>query len=421
MTDIATYPLYNSTYSVFRASPLYHGNLRIGLKSPVSAQALRFHSKQLRDILSNESIRGVSIAQDNQAYSDTLVDCSWTLLGDETQWSNQTQSQSSDPPLTSENARGIHIQLKYPKTTHCAMLLRDPANLPDEHPQFTTLPLLLVRMPAALRDILLNYLQIHFDCNIVAHTFRSIDSSIESFISTISEHSSAWSHFVHHPSLSEITQNIQVQIAFPSAAPLLKNLDITIAAEDVPPFLEQGKLLVARQQTQQHRLQGRPFIAALSHYLDTHCGLRLDQAGIQVSKVVCGAFALSAAGKLKIFAPDIPELDGGSETSALNSMPRTPVQVALGELYSQLVAEVMPLQDKGISLGQSAEASGEWQSEKGKEKERARPDVVDLVGRARSPLKRLTRTAQTQPATSEVPDSPPPPYALHDVAARLVD
>ena len=418
MADSKPYPLFNSTFTVFKVSPLFHGNLHAGPKSPLSEEALKTHARQLRNTLTKDSIRGLGIAHDSQEYSDTLQDCSWSLLGNETQWKSDAQTESQSPVqfVNSDNARGINVQLKYEKATHCAMLLRDPMNLVDDHPQFTTLPLLLLRMPAAIRNVFLNYLRLNFDCNISAHTLHSIDASLERFIATVSENASSWSPFTYQPSLPAILKNLQIQLTFPSVTKLLKNLDITIAAEDIPPFLEQGKMLV----TQQPQLQGCPFIAALSCYLDKHCALRLDQKSVRVSKIVCGVFALSMDGKMKIFAPDRFELDAEYSSSNLDDVPQTPVQIALNELYARLVAEVMPPRDEDVHLDELTPSPVELPGETGKEK--MRPDVVTLVGRTRSPAKRSTRRAHTQPATSDLPDSPPPPYALHDlnIASNLV-
>ena len=424
MAGSTIYPLYNSTYTTFRVSPLYHGNTRGALSAPpLSDRGLEYHAKQLRDILTNKSIRGVDVAQEYRGYADDLQDCSWSLLGNEDQWENE-QSDSNEPSLNAETARGIYIQLRYQRNTHCALLLRDPNQLPKDHPQFTTLPLLLLRMPAPVRNVFLNYLQLNFDCNVSTHNLHSIDASLERFMSTLSRHSASWSHFTTHPSLAQILRHLQIQLAFPSVAPLLKNIDITIAAEDIVPFLEQGEIIAA----QQSQLQQRPFIAALSHYLDKHCGLRLDQAGIQISKVVCGVFALSADGKVKIFAPTRFEPDVTASSADVDELPRTPIQVALDELYSQLVAQVMPPsknRDKvdatmDDTVGNPTAQSSTWQTER---EEKARPDVVDLVGQAQSPVKRLLRPTQTQPIPSDMPESPPPPYALHDmnVGGHLVE
>ncbi|KAL9094223.1 MAG: hypothetical protein Q9165_003363 [Trypethelium subeluteriae] len=415
MARATIYPLYNSTYSVFRISPLYHGNLRGGPKPPMSPEGLRLHSTQLRDSLSRNSIRGVGIAQPNHDYADVLQDCSWSLLGNEMDWDQALHSESDTPSVTSENARGIYIQLKYEKSTHCAMLLRDPAKIPEDYPEFTTLPLLLLRTPASVRESLLNYLRLSFDCNVSPHNLQSIDATLEHFVSTVSNDASSWSQFAHHPTLSEILGNVQIQISFPSVAPLLKNIDIAIAADDILPFLEQGQLLVA----QTPQLHGHSFMTALGHYLDEHLALRLAHKDIRVSKIVCRVFALSADGKIKIFAPERFDLVIEASSDDLEEVPKTPVQVALDELYGRLIAEVMPLRedthvDDSVN---SSEGSG-MEKETGE----SRPEFVDLV-RARSPVKRATgRMAQGQTGTSDVPDSPPPPYALHDVnvATRLM-
>ncbi|KAI9663179.1 MAG: hypothetical protein M1821_008227 [Bathelium mastoideum] len=427
---LETYPLYNATYTSFRVSPLFHGNAYTGSKSPLSDQSLKYHSKQLQDLLTKNSIRGVNLAQGSHDHTDTLQNCSWSLLGSETEWRNDINSETSSSSVTSENARGICIQLKYPRTTHCALLLRDSNNLPNDHPQFTTLPLLLLRMPASIRDVFLNYLQLTFDCNISSHPLRSIDTILELFISNITHHDPSWSHFtLHPPSPPQILQTLQIQLAFPTVAPLLKNIDISIAPEDLLPFLDQGNLLVAaheHRRQQQHCHHG-PLLAALSHHLDRHCGLCLDQEGIRIAKVVCGAFALSVDGKVKIYAPEhfeLEEADVNASTSRIEEVPQTPVQIALQELYAELVAQVMPIEEDEVREPRpqdSMTGSSQWQGTK--EQDKARSEVVDLVGRARSPVKRLAAAVRTQPTTSDLPDSPPPPYALHDLnlGGRLVE
>ncbi|KAI9707002.1 MAG: hypothetical protein M1820_004590 [Bogoriella megaspora] len=397
------YPFYNSTYNICHVSPLYHAS-----GSPLEEQSLRVNAKRLKDNLKGDTLRGVEVGF-STSYPESLQECTWSLLGDETQWTsaNSTQSDASNPTVTAENARGIQIELKYEKAVHSAMLLRDPQVQESRDPNFTSLPLLMLRMPAAVKEVVLDFLATSFDCYIAPLKLESefLTSALEGFISSLERHDSDWTAYNYRPSLQEILKNLQIQIQFPVAAPSLKNLDITIASEEVPLFLEQGKILLA-QQTQQVQ-PGRkgslgPFTTALSTYLDRHCAFSLSHPEVRISKVVCGAFALSSDSKVKLFTPTQIELEEDQNTPEIS---QNPVQKAMDGLFAALVAKARPDSEKVDMLHDSG-------IEEALQSEMVHQDVVDLVGRAKSPMKRAIRAEVS--TTSDVPDSPPPPYELHD-------
>src|ERR1700712_807588 len=170
------YPLYGSTFTLYRLSPLYHGNTSL-------LGSLNIHARRLRDALTGDTLRGVQVAAElsgatNTNSSGALRTCTWDLLGDEAAWevSHPQQDEDDDeistiPQVTVQEACGIHIDLRFEKAVHSAILLGDPLKK-SAVSGFTSFPLLLVRMPVPIRDTFLQYLATTFDARIDAMKLR---------------------------------------------------------------------------------------------------------------------------------------------------------------------------------------------------------------------------------------------------------
>ncbi|KAF2649030.1 hypothetical protein K491DRAFT_698445 [Lophiostoma macrostomum CBS 122681] len=326
--EVATepYPLYNRTYHLYRVSPLHHGD------SPLlQDQSLRTHAQRLRSRLKGDSIRGVEVdfvgTEGALPNLGPLERCNWDIIGDEDAWIEK-QRQLVDPDASEvaasvapEQARGLDISLEYERTSYNALLLRDPGTTSSPE-GFTSLPLLMIKMPAPIREVVLNYLRTTFDAHI--SPLKLAPSFLTSTLETYFRHLGA---STSTQPIRDVIRQLQLQLSFPTSTTLLKHLDITIATHDVTGFVTRGKRIANSTQT--------PFTSAISHYLRKHLALNLSHPKVQISKVTCGAFTL-ATDRLKLLVPDISD----TSTTEDNDIPDlSPSQAAAEEFYTALVRE----------------------------------------------------------------------------------
>lgn len=416
MEDMPPYPLYNSTYHLYRVSPLYHGD------SPIlHERALQSHARRLRDVLKGDNLRGVQVdfvsADSAVANCGPLNECEWNMIGDEESWidyhQNLDRSESEDATqsVTPETARGLMVDLYYAKHTYNALLLRDP-EVTTSPEGFTSLPLLLVRMPAPIRDIFLNYVSTTFDARV------SIFKPNPSFLTSILE-----SHLTHlttassTQSISDIIKVLQLQLSFPTSnSSFLKHVDINIARDDVHGFHTRGKLLL---QQNRNRPANTPFINALSEYITAHLAIAPldDTKKVHISKIGCGAFALSTDGKLKLYAPP-PLATDGSENGNMAVEPSA-AKLAMTDLYTSLIREATR-QGTFLKMNEAVQEARDGLQAQTRHK---RP-LEDTVAAGKRRVRGRTADADRQaPAVAPVaplagidgiPAEPPPPYELHD-------
>ncbi|KAF2101205.1 hypothetical protein NA57DRAFT_35427 [Rhizodiscina lignyota] len=418
--DVPTYPLYNSTFTTYRASPFYHGASEL-----LDDENLKAHARKLRDLLKGDSLRGVqvelSVPDDALSKSGSLEECTWDLLGDEAAWKAQyrpgddselDRTDLSAINVLAESVRGIHVQLRYERTTHSALLLRDPAADDFGISGFTSIPLIMIRMPVALREAFLNFLSTTFDARISPMKLRSpfLTSSVESLLRRLDLKA-------HPENIDMIGNGVQLQLSFPSAAPALKNLDITIAKDDVQGFVSRGQSLLSSVRSQANETRptiAGPFTAALSVYLNEHLALSISNPAIVVAKAICGPLALSGDGKIKLFPPrPTPVSDDSISTiePSTSELAMHDFYVALlreadsGTLCTSVKARVLSEKGNGKRAVTSAEASGA-SSEKKRFKSVERDDEDDVV------------MVGTKERHTSVPAEPPPPYEMHDFASR---
>jgi hypothetical protein len=327
MADIPLYPLYNKTYALFRLSPLYHGDAPL-----LDSRACRTHAKRLREQLKGDNVRGVQVdfaSPEDTARLGPLDDCTWQVLGDEDAWIDRHRHliDSDAPPQPSAvpatDARGIDVSLEYQNQSYNALLLRDPSatSSPDG---FTSLPLLLVKMPGPIRDVFLNYLRTAFDTHVAPLKLPStfIMSSVETYFRRLSASTST-------QSIQDVIRQLNVQLAFPNTTTtLLKHVEVTIAGADVPGFVTRGKSL--------KNGRDRPFTAALTAYLAKHLAIDLSHLQVHVSRISCASFHLGTE-RLKLSPPDILPDTASDEGTA--SQDASAGQLAVHEFYSSLVRE----------------------------------------------------------------------------------
>lgn len=327
MADIPPYPLYNRTYTLYRLSPLHHGEAPL-----LSDRALRTHAKRLAEQLKGDNVRGVQVdfaSADETARLGPLDDCIWELVGDEDAWIDRHR-QSVDPDASQlssttspDRARGLQVTLDYEKQTYNALLLRDPG-VTTSPEGFTSLPLLLVKIPGSVRDIFLNYLRTTFDAHVAVLKLPSpfITSSLETYFRHLSPTTST-------QSIADTIRQLHVQLSFPGATALLKSIDVTIAGPDVAGFVTRGKLSQASH--------GKPFTAALSSYLKQHLALDVSHSKVFISRISCNSFNLGID-RLKLVAPDtLGDTSFSDEGGA--SQDASAGQLAVQDFYASLVQE----------------------------------------------------------------------------------
>ncbi|KAF2870575.1 kinetochore complex Sim4 subunit Fta1-domain-containing protein [Massariosphaeria phaeospora] len=326
MADIPSYPLFNRTYHLYRLSPLYHGDTPL-----LDAKSLRTHAKRLREQLKGDNVRGVEVdfAGTEGALPNLgpLDECSWELMGDEDAWIDrhrhllEPDASQLSSAVAPDQARGIEVTLEYEKQSYNALILRDPETTSSlDH--FTSLPLLLVKMPAPIREIFLNYLKTTFDAHVVSMKLPSafLTSSLDTYLQHLSSDGST-------QSITDVIRQLQLQLTFPTSTTLLKHIDLTIAGDDVPGFLNRGKLLP----TSLHK----PFTSAISSYINKHLAIDLSNPKVQISKISCSAFTVSTD-RLRIVAPDI---QSDTSSSGAGDPPASSAQLAVQDFFVSLVRE----------------------------------------------------------------------------------
>jgi hypothetical protein len=368
MAEQAEYPVYGSTFTSYRASPLYHG------ASPLLSN-LDLHARRLRETLAGDALRNAQLGEllGGAPNSGSLESCTWKLIGDEDAWERAQEALAEGEDVTelpSEDVRGIHVEVRYERARHSAILLGE-TDRTAATPGFTSLPLLLLRMPTALREVFLNFLSTSFDTRITPMKLRP------SFLTTMVENlleRTAYSDD-EDPSfdIEALSKGIGIQLAFPSVSPLLKNLDLSIPKDDIREFLSRGRVLWQQQQAQGNDRPGMrpqsavtgPFTAALSAYLVNNIALSLDNPGVVVSKIAMGPFAIAGEGKIKVL---------GTSSAAV-------------DFWDALVQEARGSGLEGFAkFGQSS----------------------TMI------LKETVEVRQPRLTQDSVPTEPPPPYELHD-------
>jgi hypothetical protein len=301
-TDIpnsSEYPLYGTTFTVHRLSPLFCG--RIVLDNPTLAE----YASAFRDLLAGEVLRGVRVGlasdDDILARIGGLQSVRWTILEKEEDWQNQTQLKGDDE----RSRRGILVDITYERASYAAIIVHDADA--QEVSGFLNYPLLLTRMPGPLRETFLDFITTTFDTRVSVMKLSSqfLVSSLEGYLDNITTgEDGPLNTDAANIALRSIVKSLLVTLAFdvPGITLSLKNVDVTISQEDTYGMITRGRKLVGNGNT------GGPFTAALRHYLDAHLALDINNDHVSISKIACAAFVLGTEGKIKLLG----SLDEGS-------------------------------------------------------------------------------------------------------------
>lgn len=354
--DTSVPPFFNTTYSIHRVSPLYVGDEGL---SPTRLDRL---SHRLRDVLVGDVVRGIQIGLEA---TDTLagqvgplrtVHIRWfqasTVLGHEAgpgglglaseAGGDPTQRQGLWIEVRHENAGYVAIMMpgqvassaaKAPGWTLQPNGEKRPAGHRGEG-SFLDLPLLLLRMPLPLKNVICNWLSATFDCHI-----GKVSLGTKTLVSVWEQ----WLQAVGVPSKEPdvvLSLGFTVPIAEShedardgggsddaSSQPGLKSVDLTILPQDLRRFVLAGHAarssagaqtaaLWTRDVRERRRLAGPnpddgwgwrdqedavddPFTRALAQYLDHHMALDLFHPSVHVTQIKCGGFVLTRS-RLKI-------------------------------------------------------------------------------------------------------------------------
>lgn len=335
--SVQQYPLYNTTFSLHRVSPLY-----IGTHLQLNNVKLREHARQFRDILAGEVLRGVRIGlapeHDTLARVGALQTVTWRLLPEEEAWATEeTQVDSDDTTTVLTSSRGMLVTVTYEKMAYKAILLRDDrtsdadttiGSVREGMEEFQHFPLLLSKMPGPLRETFTDYLSTTFDTRISPLHLSSeyLTDTFEHYISDLSndEDGELMDMIDRSRTLRTIIKETLFVIGLDLPSTSLKTIDISIAREDLPRMIARGKKL-GRQSDGES-----PFLDALAAYITGHMALDMRHEGVKIVRIACGAFVLGAEGKIKLTQPTSGEDDISPQRRAMRRLINDLVSTAIG-------------------------------------------------------------------------------------------
>ncbi|KFY80399.1 hypothetical protein V499_00748 [Pseudogymnoascus sp. VKM F-103] len=304
------YPLYNTTYTLHRLSPLHAFTL----------SSLPSHATALLEILAGSTLRGVRIGLDTSDVSlsraGALRSVSMRPLRSPDGWAAVHALEDTGIEEDGEGGEGwgVIIEITYEKANYTALLLRDIHNSPAPSTttttdEFTHLPLLLTRLPPPLRTTLLDFLATKFDTR--ASPMHLPSSFLKKALGGYIDALVAGAGDVRGG-----VREVVISLAFPAGGAgdagegggrELKNIDITISRDDIVNFLERGRntstTTTTNTPTPPTTTEHHPFWTALHTYTTTHLSLSLTSPSVSVVKIACGAFVIAAEGRVKISAP----------------------------------------------------------------------------------------------------------------------
>ncbi|KAH6889297.1 kinetochore complex Sim4 subunit Fta1-domain-containing protein [Thelonectria olida] len=325
-------PFFNTTFSTHRVSPLHVG------PEGLTEDRLEIIAHRLRDTLVGDVVRGVQVGLQatetpmGQVGPLKAVRVRWfqatTLLGD-----IDEESSTSD-----QNRRGLWIDVRHENASYAGLLLpglvTSGTQSNESQGSFLHLPLLLLRMPLPLKNVIMDWLATAFDCRVSRLTLgtQTILGVWESWIETAGfrnngpDFTLSLAFNAPLPPGGDASKDDPKEEAVHEAAPGLKSIDVTIPPLDLRRFARVGTHLPPLQSntsnpwdndlSQRRRLAGgnsddgwawlankdttaHPFTAALGRYLDYHLALNLFHPSTRVIQISCGGFVLGQT-RLKI-------------------------------------------------------------------------------------------------------------------------
>lgn len=365
--EVAIPQFFNTTFSTHRVSPLF-----IGAQKLDQARLDRL-AHRLRDTLVGDVVRGVQIGLEatdtpmGQVGPLKAVTFRWfqaeDILGDKAEnWRE----------LSDEQKRGLWIEMRHENAAYVALLLpgfsrsRQGSSIntaaakswnmgfdtPDmgeaDDSQFLRLPLLLLRMPQALKAVIGEWLSTTFDCRVTKLNLgtRTLVSVLESWIPQTGlprADSDLVLTLAFNAPLTDPGREAVLRLntdfdegegedEAEATEPGLRSMEISISASDLRRFLRAGEALQKSKQTtsntspgatlwehddrERRRLAGPhtddgwgwlknkdgseyPLMEALASHLNHHMAMNLFHPSVRVIQVSCGGFVLSQS-RIKI-------------------------------------------------------------------------------------------------------------------------
>ncbi|KAG0646310.1 hypothetical protein D0Z07_8406 [Hyphodiscus hymeniophilus] len=303
--SIEPYPLYNTTFTLHRVSPLYTGS-----NLPLDNTTLQRHARRFRDILAGDVLRGVRVGlgteDDVHARVGALQSVTWQVLVEEDLW-NMDEETTTKITMGHGAGKGMMVQVAYEKMLYRAILLGHQGSGQDEsmldvgQDGFQHFPLLLTRMPASLREMFTDFLATTFDARVaILHlTGPYLPTTFERYISDccMGGDGEEAGLVESSKSLRKTVKDVQVLIGFdlPNVASL-QTIEFHLSQEDIPRLVHHGKKIGDMES---------PFMNALSGFVKTHLALDLKHEKIRILRIACGAFVLGAEGRIKLTEPTV--------------------------------------------------------------------------------------------------------------------
>ncbi|RFU30312.1 hypothetical protein B7463_g6025, partial [Scytalidium lignicola] len=320
------YPLYSTTFTIHRISPLY-----VGSGTVLDNESLAQYARHFRDLLAGDVLRGVRVglAPDDDTLSrvGSLGTVTWRILGEEEEWEargDDTQVDLDDSTMNPTGRRGILVKVHYEKAEYTAILLRavdegdsDESILETEgEGEFELFPLLLTRMPNSLRDTFTGFLASTFDTRVSslhlggAYLVDAFEKYISDLLTT--EDGRVLDRTDGDSLSKKVIRDVQLLVGFdlPSGMMSLKTMDIHIAGEDVPGMLSRGG-------KGNNHGSDTPFMNALTAYIGAHLAMNLKHDRVKLLRIACAAFVLGSEGKVKLSRPVSEDEDGQRRATRL--------------------------------------------------------------------------------------------------------
>jgi hypothetical protein len=303
------YPLYNTTFTLHRVSPLHTGTT-----NPLDNTTLQQHARRFRDILAGDVLRGVRVGlgpeDDVLARVGALKSVTWQVLEDEDLW-NMDEETRMDTTMGLAAGKGILVQVSYEMMLYRAILLgpdqqcgQDESMVDVGQEGFQHFPLLLTRMPGSLRETFTDFLATTFDARVAILRLSGpyLATTFEKYIfdCCMGEDGEEVDLVESSRNLRKVVKDVQVLIGFdfPTTSSL-QTIEFHIGQEDIPRLVQTGKRIENMES---------PFMNALSIFVKTHLALDIKHEGVRVLRIACGAFVLGVEGRIKLTQPPGIEL-----------------------------------------------------------------------------------------------------------------
>lgn len=343
--------LFNTSWTAHRLSPLHHSKdhrVLIG-----NQDALKTYSKRLRDLLTGDFLRSMQVTLTKSATDDALskagalVDCRWEFISrnDYVDNNNEDDENGNEPSIEMEECMGIFVTLEYEHIAYRAALLTSPDGYAPEsndkrRKQSTHLPLLLTRMPTALRNTFIEFLTTSFDayCSTLHLPPRFLCMILEATITYLARSES--SRQASGAILEQVLKETQLTLSFGrEIAPALKSLDVNLPRETLSTFARDARGKSTSQ-----------FSTSLAQYLDQHVAMKVnlgktkeDAGNVQhvwLSKIATGTFVLSTEGRFKLIDTSNPQ-DLEEEQTNVQRLIRSANEQILRSLVQRAIGDDM--------------------------------------------------------------------------------